>query len=160
MFTAFKQAVQRQFNEMKKKPVYRSAVDPDILWQHYLDSFPDGTNLIFRERTEHDCSCCRQFIRQAGGMVGIDNGGLVTIWDNYEDLPEPYRTVSEALSSFVKLHPIENIYRHYETKVGTDKNYDPKNDRTQTSAIVSSARSAVLGHTNAASQGQNQSLCA
>lgn len=30
---------------------------------------PAGTNPIFRERTEHDCSCCRNFVKNLGNVV-------------------------------------------------------------------------------------------
>lgn len=35
----------------------------DEVWEHYLASFPPGTNQMFRERTEHDCSACRHFVQ-------------------------------------------------------------------------------------------------
>jgi hypothetical protein len=80
-FNDFKTAVQRQFNQMKDQPLFRVNLDKDKLWDTYLTSFPEGTNPMFRERTEHDCSCCRSFIRAVGDMVGIKDGKLVSLWD-------------------------------------------------------------------------------
>src|ERR1019366_10753138 len=80
-FNVLKTAVQRQFNTMKGSTVFRAAIDKDELWNLYLSSFTDGTNPQFRERTEHDCSCCRGFIKNAGSMVTIVNGEIVTLWD-------------------------------------------------------------------------------
>lgn len=61
-FKNFKLAIAKQFDEMSKHELFRVDVDKDLLWNTYLSSFPEGTNPIYRERTEHDCSCCKQFI--------------------------------------------------------------------------------------------------
>ena len=57
-FTIFKEAVRRQFDKMSKQDLFVTAVDKEDLWSTYLGSFPEGTNPMFRERTEHDCQCC------------------------------------------------------------------------------------------------------
>ena len=41
----------------------KGIVDKDEMYNLYLDSFPVGTNAIYRTRREHDCSCCRGFIK-------------------------------------------------------------------------------------------------
>ena len=53
------------FAEMTKDVthLFEVNVDKDEMWNLYLDSFPAGTNEIYRERREHDCSCCRHFIK-------------------------------------------------------------------------------------------------
>ena len=38
-------------------------VSGDELWETYLESFPPEHNQIYRERREHDCSCCKAFVR-------------------------------------------------------------------------------------------------
>ena len=49
------------FNQITKDVdnIFEVAVDKDETWNLYLDSFPEGTNNIYRERREHDCSCRR-----------------------------------------------------------------------------------------------------
>lgn len=120
-FNQFKTAVQRQFNQMKETNLYRSSFDKDKLWELYLSSFPEGTNPVFRERTEHDCQCCRQFIRNAGTMVTIVNNKLVSIWD--VQVGGFYQVVADALAEAIRSAPIDNVFYHYENQVGTDKNY-------------------------------------
>lgn len=66
IFSRFKQAVAAQFAAMSKLTLLRVDVDKDALWDTYLASFPEGTNPLYRKRTEHDCSCCRQFVRADG----------------------------------------------------------------------------------------------
>lgn len=53
-FMMFKKALQKHFDEMQKEAthLFEVNVDKDELWNTYLDSFPAGTNEIFRERRE------------------------------------------------------------------------------------------------------------
>lgn len=121
-FNEIKNAVQRQFNNMKDQPVFRVALDKDKLWDIYLSSFPEGTNPIFRERTEHDCSCCRSFIRSVGDMVTIKNGELVSLWD--VSVGGFYQVVTDTMSEYVKSCVVDNVFLHPEKLAGVDKNYE------------------------------------
>ena len=56
-------------------------LDKDKLWSLYLDSFPPNKNQIYRERTWHDCSCCRHFIKSLGNIVAIKDGKVISLWD-------------------------------------------------------------------------------
>lgn len=106
---------------MKTKPIFRVNVDKDEIWRIYLNSFPPGTNPIFRERTEHDCSACKQFIRNAGGMVNIEHGEVTTLWDIDAGSFQP---IVDALTAYVRNRPIENLFLSSEPRVGVDKNFE------------------------------------
>lgn len=121
-FSDLKLAIQRQFNKIKGHPAYRSAVSRDELWDLYLASFPEGSNPMFRERTEHDCSSCRSFVKNVGSLVVIVDGELVTIWD--VEVGGQYQPVVDALAAFVKASPIENIFLHGQHPVSVDKNFE------------------------------------
>lgn len=123
-FTPFKEAVQKQFAQMVKsgKPLLRTNVTGDALWAAYLNAFPPGTNPQFRERTEHDCSCCRHFIKNIGGVVITEGPALISIWDI--KVGEGYQPVADALANLVKSAEIDNVYLHAERTVGTDKNFE------------------------------------
>ena len=54
-FSRIKHAVTRQFDKMTKHDMFCTEVPKDALWLNYLQSFPEGTNPLFRERTDHDC---------------------------------------------------------------------------------------------------------
>lgn len=120
-FHQIKTAVQRQFKKMSAEHLFDVKVDGMKLWELYLASFPEGTNPMFRKRTEHDCSCCRSFIKNIGGLVAIKDGELVSIWDCAAG---DYQPVVDALSAFVKTHAIENVFLRTEARVGTDKNFE------------------------------------
>ena len=63
-------------------------VDTEILWNLYLDSFPEGTNNIYKVRREFDCSCCHNFVRRYGNIAAIDsNNKLMSIWDINPEYP-------------------------------------------------------------------------
>jgi len=120
-FKIFKKAVQKQFLHMEQTgELFRVDLDKDAMWDLYLASFPEGTNPMFREKTEYDCNCCKQFIRAIGDVVIISGGQLYSIWDI--DVDGTFKVVSNALSEFVKSHKVGNVFRHYEKKVGTDFN--------------------------------------
>jgi len=108
-FKPFAVAIRKRFGEMAAEPLFEVAADRDAIWETYLNSFPAGTNLIFRQRTEHDCSCCKAFIRNTGGVVAIQNGALSSIWDVMA-VPEPYQTVADAMSAYVKSLAIRDVF--------------------------------------------------
>ena len=120
MFSTLKKAVEAQFEAMKKHELYRVQVDKDLMYNTYLGSFPEGTNPTYKERTEHDCQCCKSFIRAVGGLVTIIDGKLVSIWDVKVD--NFYQEVANALSALVKSQPIDNLFLHTEPIAGLDEN--------------------------------------
>lgn len=124
-FTEMRNKLMENFNEMVKDVdhLFEVAVDKDELWNLYLDSFPAGTNEIYRERRWHDCTCCHQFIKTIGNVVVIKNGEIITIWDFRTD-DSTYQPVLDTLSSFIKSHAVSDIFVSKFKKIGTLKNYE------------------------------------
>jgi hypothetical protein len=92
-------------------------VDGDALWNVYLAAFPEGSNPMYKERTEHDCTCCKNFIRNVGNIVAVGRDGkLTTLWD--VPARSPYKEVAEALHAFVLSTPITDVWRTAERKYG------------------------------------------
>lgn len=129
-FNLIKQAVATQFEHMQKSMLFRVNIDKDELWRTYLNSFPGGSNPIWKVRTEHDCSCCRQFIRNVGDIVAIINNKIISIWDITVKEPA-YQVVVNELAKFVKSKPILDPFFHYEKTVGTDKNFQQLLDSSE-----------------------------
>ena len=124
-FMKFKRALQKHFDEMQKDAthLFEIDVDKDELWNIYLNSFPIGTNNIFRKRRKYDCSCCRQFIKNIGAAVTIKNNQIHTIWElNIGD--DTCQPVCNALDTYVKSHTITDIYTTKFSKIGTDYNFE------------------------------------
>lgn len=125
-FHSFHHKFMNHFDSMTKdaKALYRVDFDPDELWNLYLDSFPVGTNNIYRTRREFDCSCCRHFIKTMGGVVAIRNGRIETIWDFDTTSPECYQPVMDTLSAYVKSKHIKDVFLTHEPSIGTAHNYE------------------------------------
>ena len=112
-FSVFATQVVMHFRTITAAPnVFVVNVDGDALFQDYLNAFPEGTNPIFNERTEHDCSCCKQFIRRAGTVVAGDADGTVqTVWgEAAKSAPYPYNKVAEALQARVRAANIGDLF--------------------------------------------------
>ena len=97
-------------------------VDKDTLWNLYLDSFPPGTNEIYRERREMDCSCCRHFVRQFGNVVTITpDNQVVSLWD-FTTGSAKYDPVLQALAEFIHATAVSDVFFSKDSGYGTDKN--------------------------------------
>ena len=123
-FDVFSKAVNKRLNAITGggSEVYR--VDCPDVFDKYLSFFPEGSNPIFRERTEHDCNCCKQFIRNLGLVITIDGGELKTVWGELEELPHPYDTVAQSMDELVKGCGIKSVYRTVEARFGVESNVD------------------------------------
>ena len=134
-FREFRAAIQKQFDKMQKnaEKLFVVNVDKDELWDTYMNAFPEGTNPIFRKQREFECSCCRQFIKNIGNVVSINNGIVSSIWDirlNVTDGDNKFQIVADAMSAFVKAHPVCDIYISKESKIGTEYNFEETEDGT------------------------------
>ena len=130
-FKEFRNEVSNHFNYMTKDVNYlfEVDVDKDELWNLYLDSFPSGTNEIYRKKREYDCSCCRQFIRQIGNVVTIKNNTVESIWDlNIDD--GTFSVVAKAMSNYIHNHIVNNVFLSKFKTIGTEYNYEKYADGT------------------------------
>jgi hypothetical protein len=125
-FADFGGPVHDRYLKLSEHELY--VVDVVDLFDTYLAAFPEGTNPIFRVHTEHDCSCCKQFIRNLGKVVAIIDGKIETVWD-FLTLPYPYNEVARTLDRVVRQAPIISVFRTKERKYGTDHNYDTETNK-------------------------------
>ena len=124
MFRDFVKAIQKNLQQMSKDSsrLFTVNVDTEELYNLYLDSFPAGTNEIYRERREYDCSCCRHFIRDIGNVVSIKNGELHTIWGINPVSDDKYNVVAAALDAYVKQKAVSGVFLKKEKRIGTPEN--------------------------------------
>ncbi len=129
-FKSIATAVELRFNQLSTQQLFVVDISKDELWESYLKSFPEGTNPLFRERTEHDCQCCKQFIRAVGNVIAINaEGQILTIWDTTAD--GYYQDVMRRMSLLIRDCPIKNVFKHYTKHVGTRQTATLKEGTTQ-----------------------------
>lgn len=123
MFHLFKIKLKEQFKKLtdSNSKLFVTDIDKDYLWDLYLNSFPEGTNNVFKERREFDCTHCKQFIRAAGNVVAIKDNALISIWD-IPNLEFPYNIVAKAMSEAVKMAKVNNIFISEMAPLGVDSN--------------------------------------
>jgi len=122
-FNTFKDLLKTHIDGMIKnsEKLFLTDVESQDVWNTYLDSFPEGTNVLYKERLEFDCSACKQFIKLFGNVVTIKDNKLVSIWD-IPNLEHPFDKVAEGLSNFVKSAKIKDVFLSKETHIGVNKN--------------------------------------
>ena len=103
-------------------------VDKDVLWEAYLDSFPPGTNEVFRQRRGFDCSCCRTFIKKFGNVVSVRDGKLSSIW-GFQTGSDIFQPVINTLNELVTSAPINSVFVSQEAAFGTDSSRELDGDR-------------------------------
>lgn len=117
-FSKFGKAVSARAVFLAQSPqLFRVNISGDELWDLYLASFPEGTNPIFRVRTEHDGSYDKNFIRRLGGVVRLEaDGSLSSIWD--VEAEYPYDVVAARLKEAVESASILSLFATRERTAG------------------------------------------
>jgi hypothetical protein len=122
-FQKFAKLVNEQFTKMSQHELFVVDNGEDNRWleTQYLKTFPVGSDPIYKKKTEHDCNCCKVFIRNVGNTVSLE-GGLQTIWD-IEGAPYPYDVVAHHMAELVRSRKIVDLFRTTEKKFGAQENY-------------------------------------
>ena len=126
-FLKFREAMKKNFDKLAydNEMLFEVNADKDALYEYYLASYPAGTNEIFRTRTEHDCSACRQFIKSIGLAVALKDGVMKSIWEF--DAGDPnFQIVADKMAAWVKQYQIKDVYLYDHRRVGveSDKEID------------------------------------
>ena len=128
-FSEFKKIFEKNFAEMTKDAdyLYEIEIDKDEFWNLYLDSYPAGTNEIYRQRREFDCSCCRHFIKSIGNAVVIKNNKVRTMWD-FHTGDTTFQPVIDALNAYLLTKSVTNLYVSKFEHIGTARNFENLGD--------------------------------
>lgn len=118
MFETLKKQVQHQFKTLTDNGViFTTNPNRDKIWEVYLNAIPE------EKRQYNNCNCCKSFMRQYGGLVGIKNNKIITLWD-FELEDGEYSEAVKELRRFVASLPIADRFLNDFHKLGTDKNLD------------------------------------
>ena len=124
-FKQFKEAFQKNFSEKTKDitHLFTVEVDQEEFYNLYLDSFPAGTNEIFRKRREFDCSACRSFIKHFGNVVMIKDNKVETLW-HFQVNDPTYQTVINKLDHYIKSKVVTDVHVTKESHIGVNHNLE------------------------------------
>ena len=116
-FIKVKTAVRKQFDLISKdqRKLFFVQVDRDKIWELYLEGFADPVI-----RQDHNCNCCKSFLRQWAGIVTIKNNQIETIWD--VEVDELYKQPIKNISRYIKSLPVSDVFVNTFPKLGTDSN--------------------------------------
>ena len=98
-------------------------VDKDEFYNLFLDSFPEGTNEIYRVNRYHDCSCCRGFIKGIGSVVVIKDNKMISLWD-CELNDDVYGPVFKKMSDYIHSREVTDVYYSLFNKMGCHHNFE------------------------------------
>ena len=130
-FKKVKERLTKHFTEaLRNGHLFEVDMDKDKLWDIYLNSFPEGTNPIYRERRVYDCSCCRHFLKTIGGTVFVDGDlNIHTIFE-FDTESTVFQPVMDAMDAYVRSKAITDVFFHDQLSVGTDSNKELMPDGT------------------------------
>jgi len=117
-FKKFAKSIADQFSSMSSGELYRSTITGDEIWDLYLESFPPGTNEIYRTRKYFDGSYDKSFIRKIGNVVCIlPSLKASSIWDA-DGLEYPFSEVAAVLRKKLRDSQVSGLFRSKESKAG------------------------------------------
>lgn len=120
-FEGFRNLFSKNFETVTNgRVLFETDADKDRLWEIYLNSFPEGTNPIYKVRREYDCSCCRHFLKNIGHTVYIDDDMNVRSICEFDTGSDVFQPVMDAVAAYVKSCKITGRYLSNESAVGTE----------------------------------------
>ena len=128
-FSEFRALFQENFKNLTKDAdcLFEVEIDKGEFWNLYLDSFPAGTNEIYRQRREYDCNCCHHFIKSIGNAVVIKDNKMHTIWD-FTTGDTTFQPVIDALHNYLMSKAVTNVYVSQLKSIGTNRNFEKAED--------------------------------
>lgn len=119
MFSVLKKNVGLNFEKLIKDQatLFTVEVDRDKIWEIYLNNFPE------EHKQEHNCNCCKSFLRQYSGICVIQNNIKRSIWDNIE-VPEKFINSIKAVKEYIHSLPISNVFLNPFPKMGNSETPD------------------------------------
>ena len=159
-FVEMRTKMLEHFAEMTKDSteLFEVSLDKDKLWDLYLESFLPEKNKVFRERREHDCSCCRHFIKTMGNVVAIKDGNVISLWDFDIEGDDTYEPSIKAMRKYVHECAISDVFFTKERRIGTAYNGELTDGqiRTWEHFYADIPERFVLGHSASKAEEQGQ----
>ncbi len=132
-FQVFNQRIQDQFAQMcKTGRLFRADVSGQQLWDLYLSSFENEKMFRDPESSEHNCNCCKNFIRRYGNIVTINDAGTTeSMFTGIGDVGE-YTPSAVAVDALVRSKKIQSVFFETYKELNENLNYESTNKRQET----------------------------
>lgn len=142
-FKKFNQKIRTQFNAMcNTGKLFRADITGRELWEVYISSFEDEKVFRDPESSEHNCNCCKNFIRRYGNIVAISpEGELMTMFSGIGDVEE-YTVPAITIDNLIKTKEIKDVFFETYKELNEDLNYEScyKNQDTYKLGIESNLK--------------------
>ena len=132
--TDFKQIAQKMHDRVdallkSQQQLYMVDITKEEIWDLYLNSFPPGTNELYKERREYDCNTCKQFIVNLGRVATLSpEHQVVSIW-NPAGIDDPtFQVVFAAIHKELGKRKLVNVFYSSEPAYGTKMNHKQEED--------------------------------
>jgi hypothetical protein len=116
-FLPFAEAVRKRYTASVAGGAPLFTTDAGDLWERYLEGFDDPD-----ERQQHNCNCCKNFIRHYGGLVTIDDKGIQhsALWDEAL-VPVSFEKAALGLRKAAVRATVNGVFLSSETTWGNAK---------------------------------------
>lgn len=97
-------------------------IERDYVVELYLDGFKTE-----ELKQEHNCNCCKSFLRQYAGLVTIKDNKRISIWDGLE-VSDLFKESIDNIREYVAGRPITSVFlqeksaKYDASKLGTKQN--------------------------------------
>lgn len=119
-YKQYREIIASKFRSLATNGYLYKAVDRDKIVEIFLSGFTE------EQRQEFNCSSCKSFLRQIGGVVGLVNNKPVSIFD--VEVDELYQPSTTALKEYVDSLPITDYFLYPAKVAGVDVNFDSERD--------------------------------
>lgn len=121
-------------------PLFTTDVDPDELWAAWLSGFPA------EERQHHNCHSCRRFLQQFGGLVDIDEDGIIRPAVLVFEAPGTYGGAFDAASKLFQKARVNGVFLSSSPIWGTPSNLDAKRGLSWQHLHIVPAKKQIFQH--------------
>lgn len=122
-FKVMSEDVEKHFEmEMWRRKLFKVDVDTDMLWNLYLDSYPEEMQSIYRENRWQDCTACRRWFRKMANVVALDDDGTMITMFSCNTLPQ-YQSILDKLEEQILDKDIKEAFLSSRDKIGVPVTY-------------------------------------
>jgi len=114
MFTDIQYEVEKRLQELAEYTLFEVDLEKNKLFDTYLNALPED------RRQEHNCSCCKHFLRDFGGIIAVVDSRMLTLWDF--EMTGTFHKVPVELGKIIRAAKIKGMFMSETRTLGTESN--------------------------------------